>query len=84
MLTVHDVADYLIDRLTKDNQTLSLVKLHIILYYCHAENLRTNGEPLFKEKFYAWKQGPVCLEIQERFKDKEFVTNQDIRPQEQY
>ena len=56
----------------KYNKELDEMKLHKLLYFLYRENIIRNNKPLFKEKFYAWKFGPVLKSIRKAYKLGEF------------
>ena len=84
--SIHNVADYIIDRLTSDEEmSLIHLKLQKLLYYVQAWSLGINGHTMFEGKFQAWVHGPVNRDIYERFADKSlygFITRNDIRNNE--
>lgn len=45
---------------------LTHLKIQKLLYYADGLNLAINGNPLFKEKIYAWPHGPVVREVYEK------------------
>lgn len=59
MVTVFDVAAYLLERRTP----LSAMQLQKLVYYGQAWHLAWYGEPLFRESLRAWDGGPVCGEL---------------------
>ena len=66
-----DVAKYIL-RLEKKCTSLRLQKLLFLVY---SNYLRKYNAPLFDEKFYAWKYGPVNLEIYKYF-EKDDMTDE--------
>ena len=56
MLSVHDIAAYI---LSKMPTPLSAVKLHKLVYYAQAWSLVWEDHPLFAERIEAWVNGPV-------------------------
>ena len=56
MVSVFDVAKYVLSRLDEPCTTM---KLHKLLYYCQAWYLVWEDKPLFKEDIEAWANGPV-------------------------
>ncbi len=55
------------------------LKIQKLIYYAQALNLVRYGRNLFSEKFYAWVHGPVCREVYDFYKGKDFCKN-DILP----
>lgn len=56
----------------KYKKELDEMKLHKLLYFLYRENIIRNNKPLFKEKFYAWKFGPVLKSIRKAYKSGRF------------
>lgn len=56
IVSVFDVAQYILSRLEEPCTTM---KLHKLLYYCQAWYLVWEDKPLFKEDIEAWANGPV-------------------------
>ena len=56
IVSVFDVAKYVLSRLDEPCTTM---KLHKLLYYCQAWYLVWEDKPLFKEDIEAWANGPV-------------------------
>jgi len=59
MITVFDVANYILQKLGK----CTPMKLQKLTYYSQAWALAWDDEPLFDEDFQAWANGPVCAEL---------------------
>ena len=56
IVSVFDVAQYVLSKLEEPCTTM---KLHKLLYYCQAWHLVWEDKPLFKEDIEAWANGPV-------------------------
>lgn len=56
IVSVFDVAQYVLSRLEEPCTTM---KLHKLLYYCQVWYLVWEDKPLFKENIEAWANGPV-------------------------
>lgn len=56
VVSVFDVAQYVLSKL---EEPCSTMKLHKLLYYCQAWHLVWEDKPLFKEDIEAWANGPV-------------------------
>lgn len=70
MLDVLKVASYICQRyLYKYGERIDEMKLHKLLYFTQRECIAQMGEPMFAEKFKAWRYGPVILAIRQHFKD---------------
>lgn len=51
------------------NIELTNLKLQKLLYFINVEYLiKTQGEPIFKERFLAWRHGPVLQSVYDVFK----------------
>ncbi len=81
--TIDDVCDHVINRLNDASASLSVLKLHKLLYYIQAWHLAFYGIVLFVGGFQAWVHGPVSRHIYDRFKDRKSmysrVTKRDLR-----
>lgn len=73
--TVFHVAKYILQH-TGDITTMKLQK---ICYYCQAYNLAWTGKPLFPNKIYAWKNGPVCRELFNFHRGKFIISKDDFK-----
>lgn len=68
-----DVAVLLREKYKKRyNKELDEMKLHKLLYFLYRENIIRNNKPLFNEKFYGWKFGPVLKSIRQAYKEGNF------------
>lgn len=80
---INDIADYVIRRLTADENTALIhLKLQKLLYYIQAWSLGINGNRMFDGKFQAWVHGPVNRTIYDRFQHKSlygFIGKDDLR-----
>lgn len=56
MTNVFDVAKYILNKQGK----MTTFKLQKLVYYSQAWSLVWDETPLFKERIYAWANGPVC------------------------
>lgn len=60
MTSVFDVASYILEKCG----SMPTFKLQKLVYYCQAWHMSWNkGEPLFKEDFEAWINGPVVRKL---------------------
>ena len=57
---------------------MTTFKLQKLVYYSQAASLVWDEAPLFKEKFYAWANGPVCVELYNHHKGKFYIKDGDI------
>lgn len=58
-ISVDDVADYIIVKMSDADVYLNVLKLHKLLYYVQAWHLAFVGRRLFDSSFEAWVHGPV-------------------------
>lgn len=70
MANAIDVAHYLLALGTDEDSgdSVSNLKLQKLLYYCQGIHLALHGTALFSDPITAWKHGPVCIPVYERFK----------------
>lgn len=64
MITVHDVASYILQKQGK----MSTMKLQKLVYYCQVWSLVWDEKPLFKEEIQAWANGPVIPKLYKAYK----------------
>lgn len=70
MERVLKVASYICQRyLAEFGHRIDEMKLHKLLYFTQRECIVQMGEPMFAEKFKAWRYGPVVLDIRQHYKD---------------
>lgn len=63
------VASYICQRyLAEFGHHIDEMKLHKLLYFTQRECIVQMGEPMFAEKFKAWRYGPVMLDIRQHYK----------------
>lgn len=67
MVTINQIADYIILKLNFGGETVINIKLQKLLYYVQAWYLAFYNERLFPERFQAWVHGPVSRTIYNRF-----------------
>lgn len=76
MANVFDVAKYILTEIGD----MSTMKLQKLCYYSLVESIKKNpAKPLFREKFEAWANGPVCRELFDIHKGK-FSINKAMIP----
>lgn len=72
-LSAFDVSNYIISKFNdreieeKVIEKITHLKLQKFLYLCQAFSLAETQKPMFKEKIYAWKYGPVVVEVYKKF-----------------
>lgn len=69
MIDVVKAASYIYSRYQEErNEVIDQMKLHKLLYLSQRESIIRIGEPMFSEKFAAWKYGPVIVKIRNLYK----------------
>ena len=68
-ISVHVVADYLCWQFIKNEENISVAKLHKLLYFTQAICLSSYGKAIFDDEILAWSHGPTIKAIEDRFKD---------------
>lgn len=63
------IANWFLDRASKDNVTLSPMKLQKLIYFAHGWSLAILNAPLIEEHPEAWDYGPVIPSIYHEFKE---------------
>ena len=74
MATVFDTAKYILEKLGP----VSAWKLQKLCYYAQAWSIAWTDEPLFKEDFQAWANGPVCPPLYAMHRGQYVVSADDI------
>ena len=62
------VANYFLDLASRQQKTLSAMKIQKLVYYAHGWNLAITDEPLIDEVVQAWEYGPVIPSVYHAFK----------------
>lgn len=70
-IAVQDVAKYILVQVDVPVTTMKLQKL---AYYSHAWHLAWTGKPLVRERFQAWRNGPVCYPLFELHRGKLMIS----------
>lgn len=72
MPTVFDVADYLVAKFYSepdfDDDLMTHMKLQKLVYYSQCYHLFRLDMPLFPDSIEAWKYGPVCPVLYDKYK----------------
>ena len=55
--TLFNAAKYIIDKYN----TMTIMKLHTLLYCCQAKHLATYSTVLFVDDFHAWRHTPMII-----------------------
>ncbi len=71
-VSVLDVAAYILGTYPK-REPITAWKLQKLVYYCQAWSLVWDEKPLFKEKIFAWANGPVVKELYNQHKGLFYV-----------
>lgn len=71
MVTVHDVAAYILEKQGR----MTAMKLQKLVFYCQAWSLVWDERPLFAEQIEAWRNGPVVRELYEAHRGRFEVSN---------
>jgi uncharacterized phage-associated protein len=66
-LTADQVADYLISLAHQRGESITSLKLQVLLYYAQAWHLALHDAPLFDARFHARVYAPTIPAIDERF-----------------
>lgn len=70
MEDVIQIASYICQRYQQQfGKRIDEMKLHKLLYFTQRESIIQTGEPIFKERFEAWKYGPVLVSIRQLYKN---------------
>lgn len=62
-----EIANFVLDYCEKRGISVSNLSLQKIIYFCHVWSLIELGRPLIKQKFEAWKHGPVLQYVYREF-----------------
>ena len=68
MIKCLDVANTVLSKAFSENKDMTPMKLQKIIYFIYKKYLKDTGEPLFSERFEAWRYGPVLTSVYEEFK----------------
>lgn len=85
-LSIDDVADKIILKMSVGDSEINHWKLHGLLYYIQAWHLTNHSKPLFEGRFEAWMHGPIHRPLFNRLKGKgrnlySVLTASDVRPE---
>ncbi len=85
MEDVRKVASYICLRYQKEfGEPIDEMKLHKLLYLAQRECIIQTGEPLFRDKFEAWRYGPVLVSIRHLFRTNELKDPISKEAEEKY
>lgn len=74
MVSVFDVAKYILE----ERGRMSTWKLQKLCYYAQAWHFTWTEHRLIKERFEAWRNGPVCPELFQLHKGQFWISSEDI------
>lgn len=63
-----EIAAYFVKRAIEEGSAITQMKVQKVVYFAHGYHLAKTGNPLIREKFQAWKFGPVVPAIYDAFK----------------
>lgn len=70
MMDVLKAASYIYCRYKEEyGKCIDEMKLHKLLYFAQRECLVQTKEPLFRDRFEAWKYGPVMVAIRDEYRN---------------
>jgi uncharacterized phage-associated protein len=68
MYDARQIANWFIQRSSKDGSALSIMSLLKLVYIAHGWNLEMRNAPLFGNKIEAWQYGPVIRDVYNSFR----------------
>jgi uncharacterized phage-associated protein len=68
MYDARQIANWFIQRSSKDGRPLSIMSLLKLIYIAHGWNLEMRNAPLFGNKVEAWQYGPVIRDVYNTFR----------------
>lgn len=72
MVSIKNIAAYISQRYLEEyGVAIDEMKLHKLLYLSQRESIIQTGEPMFTDKFHAWRLGPVMPSIRTMYKSRE-------------
>lgn len=81
IITAQDVANYFLQKASKDKELISNLKLQKLIYYSQGLHLVIYNKPLFPEIIEAWTYGPVVRDLYHKYKH---LGSQGIPPDEDF
>lgn len=82
MVDILSLAKYITERFqTQYKRSMDEMKLHKLMYFIQRESFVITGEPMFSDRFEAWKYGPVmrCLRDQSRIASARDLSQDEIK-----
>lgn len=67
-LDVNIIADLIASKFIQAGESISVLKLHKLVYYVEAWHLVFTDKMIFDDNFEAWVHGPVCREVFKKFR----------------
>lgn len=77
-LDVQGVTDLIASKFVPKQGSLSVLKLHKLLYYAEAWHAAFYDAALFEDDFEAWVHGPVCRPVFKRFRDRDKLMYSEV------
>lgn len=85
MEKVTEIASYLLNRYQKQyGEMMDEIKLQKLLYFIQREAIIRTGEQIFDSEFRAWRNGPVIVEIHERYKKHDLHEELSVESRERW
>ncbi len=85
MESLYKIASYICQRYKAEfGECISEMKLHKLLYFVQRESIIRFGEPLFEDRFEAWRYGPVIPVVREMYASNILNENTDISLEKKY
>ena len=67
-ITVFDIANWFLAKAKSEDKDLKHMKLQKLVYFAYGWHSAYSDQPLFPEKIFAWRHGPVVADLYGRFK----------------
>lgn len=68
MYDARQIANWFVQRATRDGRRLSIMQLLKLVYISHGWYMEMSGAPLIRNKIEAWKHGPVIPDVYRSFR----------------
>lgn len=75
MAALYDVSDYTVLKVVGGGGSITVLKLHKLVYYIQAWSLAFGKGRMFDGKFQAWVHGPVSRQLYDRYPDKSMYSS---------
>lgn len=70
MFDARQIANWFIERATRDGRALSIMSILKLTYIAHGWNLEMRNAPLFSNRVEAWRYGPVIPDVYNAFRSQ--------------